>query len=556
MTYRLAAAAVCFAACTPSANIDWVGEVRFVHGDAAEFARPEYDDSRWTQAVFPLLPAPERVLWVRTRVRLPPSAQPQAVFVGALASHEAFWDGVLIGRGGVVGDASAAEVPGPIEAHHRIPEALAGPGVHVLAMRTSAFHRGFAPQTGYWGLGVGTYDDVLLHRWRGTWIALISLSGILLGTLIAFATFALDRRDRSPLLLGLAGLAAAPLLGVEAWRPLAGYPYDWHVVRLAVLCVLSAAVQLLLIAYLARRFPHRRSNRFVALAVPALAIPTLGFPSWNDKLAFLHLVGLLLAAGWTAAAWRRRGAWPALAGIAIALALLVADRNAFLDRWLYFALDGLFALLLIGHLVEWRDALLVRERAVARSARLEAELLKRHLQPHFVMNTLTAIGGWIEEDPPTAVRMIDSLADELRTLAQVSDRPLIALDDELRLCRAHLETMSLRRDVAYRLDTEGTDGSERVPPALIHTLVENAVTHGPVTGTVAFRLSATHRDGRTRLSFASPRGDDAPAAAAPGTGTRYLEARLREAWGDDWSLDQRAVGTDWRVEIDVPRSAR
>jgi hypothetical protein len=552
MVREALAVAVCLAACAPSASIDWVTDVRFVEGDAAEFAGPEHDDSRWARALFWQLPAPERVLWIRARVYLPASEPPFAAFVGALASHEMFWDGVLVGRGGVVGDAPDGEVPGPVEAHHRIPEALAGPGAHVLALRTSAFHRGFAPQAGYWGLGVGAYDDVLLHRWRGTWIALISLSGILLGTLIAFATFALDRRDRSPLLLGLLGLASAALLGVEAWRPLAGYPYDWHIVRLAVLCALSAAVQLLLAAYLARRFPDRRSHRFLILAAPALAIPVLVFPSWNDKLAFLHLVGLLLAAAWTAAAWRRRGAWPALAGTLAAIAVLVVDRDAFLDRWLYFALDGLFALLLIGHLVEWRDALAVRERALVRSARLEAELLKRHLQPHFVMNTLTAIGGWIEEDPPTAVRMIDSLAEELRTLAAVSNRPLIPLTDELRLCRAHLETMSLRRAATYRLDTEGADGTERVPPALIHTLVENAVTHGPVQGTVVFRLSVTRGNGRARLTFVSPRGDGAPQLAEPGTGTRYLEARLREAWGDDWSLDQRAVGGDWRVELEVP----
>src|SRR6185436_419006 len=192
--FRLAVLTVWLAACAPSADIDWVGDVRFVNDDAAEFARPEHDDARWARTWFAQLPAPERVLWIRARVHLAPSERPVAVFVGALASHEVFWDGVLVGRGGVVGDTAAAEVPGPIEAHHRIPDALAAPGVHVLALRTSAFHRGFAPQTGYWGLGVGAYEDVLLHRWSGTWIALISLSGILLGTLIAFATFALDRR--------------------------------------------------------------------------------------------------------------------------------------------------------------------------------------------------------------------------------------------------------------------------------------------------------------------------------------------------------------------------
>ena len=52
---------------------------------------------------------------------------PRAVYVAALASHEVWWDGTLIGRGGVVGAMPASEVPGPVEAWYGIPDSLSAP---------------------------------------------------------------------------------------------------------------------------------------------------------------------------------------------------------------------------------------------------------------------------------------------------------------------------------------------------------------------------------------------------------------------------------------------
>src|SRR3546814_13160437 len=91
---------------------------------------------------------------------------------------------------------------------------------------------------------------------------------------------------------------------------------------------------------------------------------------------------------------------------------------------------------------------------------------------------LTALAGWIEESPHTAVRMVDALADEFRTLVDVSGRALIPLEDELALCRAHLEVMGFRRDQAFVLDARLDPDSQAVPPAVLHTLIENAFTHG------------------------------------------------------------------------------
>ena len=170
--------------------------------------------------------------------------------------------------------------------------------------------------------------------------------------------------------------------------------------------------------------------------------------------------------------------------------------------------------------------------------------------------------------------MIDSLAEEFRMLASIADRKLIDLGDELRLCRSHLANMSLRKDTTYELQTTGLDERALIPPAIFHTLVENAVTHG-AAGTL--RLSASRNDDRTRYVFEAPlewsagvppagpppsrRHDASETLAAPaaetaavlsGTGTRYIEARLRESCGDAWTFVQKRAGDFWRAEIEVP----
>ncbi len=546
------------AGCAPwDTGIHWLQSVRFAAGDSPAWARPGLDDSAWARRPFWELPHAPGVLWVRARVTLPAGPRPpQAVYLAALASHEVWWDGTLIGRGGRVGATPASEVPGPVEACYGIPDSLSGPGTHVLALRTSAQHRGFSPPTGYWRAGVGPFDRVALQRWRGAWISLTSLSGIALGALLAFVMFALQPRDRSALLLGTLGVVVAALLCAEAWRPLVGYSYDRHFVRLVTICALTWGSGALLAAFVTTRFPLPHSTRALAVAIPLIAAPAFLVRSWDVKATTTHAVAFAFAGAWTAlaVARRRRGAWPALCGIVPALACLTLDAPGFLDRGFYFAVDALLACLLIGHLLVWRDETTAHERALARSARFEAELLKRHLQPHFVMNTLTAIGGWIEEDPPTAVRMIDALSTELRVLNGIADRRLIPMAEELRLCRAHLETLGLRRDRIYRLETDGVDEADPVPPALIHTLLENAVTHAPSgDGEIVLRLTAVRHGGRSRYTFTSPLGSAAAGEAYGGTGTRYVTARLREAWGEDWSLSQEAVGDRWQVEIDVPR---
>jgi len=172
--------------------------------------------------------------------------------------------------------------------------------------------------------------------------------------------------------------------------------------------------------------------------------------------------------------------------------------------------------------------------------------------PAELMNTLTALSEWNEQDPKTAVRMIESLSEELRILGEMSTRRLVPAEEELRLCRSHLENMSLRKDVAYRLDVEGIEAARLVPPAVFHTLVENAITHAPAADRVTLRLAARTEGDRVYYTFEAPADRQDCLSSTKGGGTRYIEARLREVWGDAWSFRQGRAGELWRAEIEVP----
>jgi hypothetical protein len=561
----------------PAAAVEYAREVRFTTRDDPASADPAYDDSAWQRALFWQLPKSDGVLWARAVMTIESndrqSGSPLGVAIGAMASHELYWDGELVGRGGVVGATAAAETPGPIQALYALPDRLSAPGAHQVAVRFSAHHRGFEPHTGYWHLVAGPYDRLLVAQRSSAEIALVALSGIVMMAIFALVLWLQDRRERSSLLLALLSAIAAALLWAESWRALFGYTYDWQIVRLRAVTALAWLLGLGLLAFLADRFPMSGSRWLLGAGLLGVTVPAFSFRAWDPRAVVALLVVFALALLWTLRAMRARlpGSGLVTLGLAICLGALLWEPGLFLDRNLYLALNGLFLALLVAHARQVARARREHDAAGMRSARLEIELLKRQLQPHFLMNTLTALSEWLEEDPPTAGRMVQALAAELRLLGEISDRRLIPLADELALCRCHLAVMGLRTGDNYRLEVSGGEGELAeavVPPAMLHTLVENAVTHrnGAAAGEVLVlrlnveRARASHRErdaaGRQRrLRFVL----EAPLAAGDvdgpiheGTGLRYVRARLNESFGTDWSLAFGPSEGVWRTTIELP----
>jgi hypothetical protein len=301
------------------------------------------------------------------------------------------------------------------------------------------------------------------------------------------------------------------------------------------------------------RTPHaiRWQVGLGVFALLAFALP--------GDLAIALVLLIFLGGGFlfTARASHRRkpGAIWLLVVLVFLLALLVLQMETFLDRRLYVGFALALLLFFADHLrVHFRT---LRERDAARhtAARLELDLLKQQFKPHFLLNTLTALNEWVESSPRTAVRMIDTLGNEFRTLIDVSSQSFITLEQELALCQTHLEVMSYRHDQVFNLKLDLDAGNPLIPPTVLHTLIENAVTHsGFTTANTTFLFTARQGGaGKWRLRLDCPAGTDIPEDWQEGTGLSYVRARLVEAFGNDWRLTQGVSSSGgWFTEIEIP----
>lgn len=142
----------------------------------------------------------------------------------------------------------------------------------------------------------------------------------------------------------------------------------------------------------------------------------------------------------------------------------------------------------------------MRERELA-ATRLQAQLsqaellaLKMQLHPHFLFNTLHAIGVLVRENPAAAERTITLLGDLLRTTLTHAGVQEVTLEEELGFLRTYLEIEQLRFQDRLTVRFEVEPGMERslVPNFILQPLVENAVRHGIETreesGSIVIRV--------------------------------------------------------------------
>lgn len=218
-----------------------------------------------------------------------------------------------------------------------------------------------------------------------------------------------------------------------------------------------------------------------------------------------------------------------------------------------------FSLILLGmfYLLSLRikEQRLAYENSLVQSTRLRLELLKKNIQPHFLMNTLTSLIDWIEESPKKGVLFIEALANEFDIFNQIENKKLIPINQEIALCRSHLEIMEYRKEINYTWQEEGIDIEQKIPPGVFHTLLENGITHSlPLeNNSIQFKLIFESRSDYkcyTFLTFATPVKQEVN-TKKEGTGIKYIKARLTESYQKQWEFTSEPVNHGWKNTIKI-----
>ncbi len=546
-------------------------ELRCRVGDDPRWAQQDWDDAAWDVTEFRNVPSDRGLVWLRFCVRDPTAPLPDALFLSLPYSYELYWDGVLIGRSGRPAATRAEEVPGHSLNTMSVSPELRAAGEHVIAIRASGFHNRYPGPTApvqILPLPLGEWQQL---NSRGAILPHAAMGAMLMVTITACVMWLLAARMAA--LLAFAALTlcttVAQAVAMAFWDY--GYSYEWNYAANLARGYAIDAGGLCLLALVIVMFALPRRCWFALVVLPVVGVVLGWFSTSLYRPLLTSAFALsLLATGW-AAGRNRLGARVVFTGILITAAVWLYDPVHFVLSW-YFqgflpTLVGVTAAIALQVRAARRQAHEVQLMA----ARLELELLKKNLQPHFLLNTLATIVEVIEQEPKSAVTIIEALAREFRILARVSGEKLIPLAHELELCRAHLRIMSLRKGAQCVLDVvPDTDERLLVPPALFHTLVENGLTHLlPEDGWQRFELGATIERNRVRFTLVArgqPMADDRaltllplPATPAPfppvkkreGTGLRYVKARLEESFPGRWSLQGEAVPQGWRTVVEI-----
>ncbi|MDO8070104.1 histidine kinase [Janthinobacterium sp. SUN176] len=493
---------------------------------------------------------PGQLLCVERDVALPATpSSTQLLVLSALAASELWLDGVLIGSNGQPARQASGERAGDVDfALHLRPQQLAM-GTHHLRLLLSTQQVPAHLASPFYALYLVDRQD---YRAALAWYRLppLLLAGALGAVALLFlALTVLYQRQRHWAMFAALCLAAALLLVAELWRSFAGYAYPSHMPRLYAVSALTWLFSALLPLYFytAYRLPRWPLAAAVLLAGIALAgaLPT----HFDARCWLMFLTGLAASLALNLVAlWRRlpgsRG------GTLIALASCIL----FLLTGSQFA-EGGFALVVCFLLLPVCAQLLaqlLRERSkAARAQQLENQLLRKSMQPHFLMNSLSLISELNAQSPQAAETFIEALGAELRMLNEFAQQPSIALTQELALCENYLSIMGTRLQQPCHLQLDGEAAGITVPPALLLTALENAFSHNRYRHGAAFILRIAQHAQTQILTLLLPEGE-ARAHAGSGVGEQYIRASLHAVFGDaaTYACAQHPAG--WRLTFTLP----
>lgn len=164
--------------------------------------------------------------------------------------------------------------------------------------------------------------------------------------------------------------------------------------------------------------------------------------------------------------------------------------------------------------------------------RTELELLRReaevmrvrtHLEPHFILNSLNAVAGLVEEDPTQARELLAALGDLFREA--VAFRAIHRVGDEIEWAKRYVTIHELRYPDTLQPSWDVDDAClDLACPALIlQPLVENAIKHGALRGNGLLAVRASLAAGTLTFSIE----DDGPELGEPRAGGCGLEITRR-----------------------------
>lgn len=534
--------------CTQDPAVFKENRTVFRIGDQAAWASKNWNDENWKRTIA-LVPEGQ-IFWSRTKIDIltpPEEFRPYGLQIDAYGEYEIFWDGVLIGKNGNPGQEAELPLEGELWINFSIPTHLTTQGEHVLALRLSNYY--FPDHVGRYELKIADYEDLLTDLLIETSYMHVFAGAFLIASIYFLFLFLSDKKEYPMLVFSASCFLFFMLTMTRFVRTAVPIHYSLHVVRLEVISTLMFGISFLIPLYFTMQFPYPKRKLFLVIHAGVLMYffvinhHFFDFTIYNMAISlWVFSFGIVLY-----------GVYKKAKGALLVLFILFLCIVLRYSVSFSISLFAGFSLILLSMLyllsLRVKEQRLAYENSLVQSTRLRLELLKKNIQPHFLMNTLTSLIDWVEEAPKKGVMFIEALAKEFDLFNQIEDQTLIPISQEIALCCAHLEIMEYRKEINYFWEEEGIDPEQKIPPAILHTLLENGITHSlPLEdNSIRFKLvfeSNSEYKCYTFLTFAA--GVRLSTSKEDGTGLKYIKARLTESYHSKWELTSESTAHGWK----------
>lgn len=227
--------------------------------------------------------------------------------------------------------------------------------------------------------------------------------------------------------------------------------------------------------------------------------------------------------------------------------MYILSKDSAIDISTYWAITALAQMLYFSRQISKRQ---LRETELEKQlAQAQLEVMQMQLHPHFLFNTLHAIGTLIREEPEAAEKMLLNLGSLLRIFLEQNSSRQISLRRELSLVDHYLSIQRVRfRDrltIVSRIAPETLDAS--VPSLILQPIVENAIVHGVAKnpGCDLIEISSWLHQSELQIEISNSNsvlpGDVGERGTGWGIGLTNTEQRLAQIYNGAAKLSIRAL---------------
>jgi signal transduction histidine kinase len=364
------------------------------------------------------------------------------------------------------------------------------------------------------------------------------------------AKFTPDQREE------IAQLIAS--LNANAWRACAAFVFFW-----------IAGVAMM-------RYLNGEARWAMAILLPLIVVAAVAFGLLS---AWLQPTGL----------WRKSNSWLKLALIATACSTIGAIFGGLIAKLVKDGAQGLAqsellrmaAPVLIGGLVagviyavltvavlQMRRNLLAKrneqlrklaadERIARQLTDAKLRLMQAQVEPHFLFNTLASVQHLAEANSPDAAKLTAQLINFLRGGLSGLREEMTTLEREFAMAASYLEIMRTRmgQRLSFAIELPPELANQNVPPAMLISLVENAIKHGlePAADGGHIDLIARKSTHELIIEVKDTGQGSGDSALNSGVGLSNIRERLKAIYGEQASLKLSAnVPTGFIATLSFP----